>query len=101
MFIAQVDEMDYSETGQAVNDINSLAEYVNSIIHKDQKVRPDTDDDTARYFHCAKVNFFFAQQVVSTKYNKNANFFKQQYPRLKAGQLPMIYRQIFSPPPEA
>src|SRR5262245_46785520 len=68
MFIAQVDEMDvYDKNGQQFEDINSLGEYICSLITKDHhSTKKDEDDDNARYFHIEnQATYCFNQMVVA------------------------------------
>ncbi len=55
MFIPQVDEQTlYDKNGVAVNDINSLSEFVSDVILHNKEHRKDEDDNNARYFHGIK-----------------------------------------------
>lgn len=100
MCIAQVDEVDaYTPAGQRINDINSLAEYINDVVLKhNDKNREDEDDDNARYFHMAKVDYNFSQPVTAPC-SKNYEESKSSFPLVDDDDLHPVYFEVITPPP--
>ena len=102
MFIAQVDEVDvYDAHGCRINDINSLAEYVNDIIlHHSNRPRPDEDDDNARYFHFVKLDgYSFGHQVVISG-SIPAEIKGKKTPLYNSNQkLLSVFYDVVTPPP--
>ena len=100
MFIAQVDEVDtYDATGRRINDINSLAEYINDVILHQNKPRPDEDDNNARYFHPVKLaGYSFSQQVVVSKPTEVKS--RITYPSINTQKILSIFYDVATPPPK-
>jgi hypothetical protein len=100
MFIAQVDEVDVYDThGCRINDVNSLAEYVNDVILHRNKPRQDEDDNNARYFHPGKLaGYSFSQQVVVSKPADVKN--KMTYPSINTQKIFSIFYDVATPPPK-
>ncbi|MDQ6609573.1 MAG: hypothetical protein M3Y85_07110 [Bacteroidota bacterium] len=102
MFIAQVDETDiYDSSGQQVNDINSVVEWLQASFSTDKvaKHKQDSDDDNARYYHALKQDHFSPQPFTILK--KNSSPGSSEFPKaVDDTKLSAGYLAIQSPPPK-
>jgi hypothetical protein len=103
MFIAQVDELDnYAASGEQLEDINSLVQYIDvTLLGHKHKHKSDDDDDCARFFHSVKIDYFFHQQPAVTKNVGNKTAYKKIYPVYTAAKPSSAYTEIQTPPPKA
>lgn len=67
VFIPQFEESDRKcRNGVAVDDINSLSEFVYEIVLDNKDTTPeDEDNDHARDFHLLKIGTYFCQNIIS------------------------------------
>jgi|SRR5215469_1590837 len=101
MFIAQLDETDvYDKSGQQMEDVNSLVQFLANTFHIKHKPLKDSDDDNARYFHASKFeDFSFSQLGIIKK-----DFFstdKIKFPTYSEKPDNSIFLDIQGPPPKA
>ncbi|PZR29873.1 MAG: hypothetical protein DI538_23725 [Azospira oryzae] len=103
VFIPQFDEVDRrGKNGVVVDDINSLAEFIDQVVlgHKDTTPE-DEDNDQARHFHASKAIKYYFQEVVIIK-TIHLETPKASIPLPKQeGEVSSIYFEIPSPPPKA
>lgn len=103
VFIPQFDEVDRrGKNGVVVDDINSLAEFIDQVVlgHKDTTPE-DEDNDQARHFHASKAIKYYFQEVVIIK-TIRLETPKASIPLPKQeGEVSSIYFEIPSPPPKA
>ena len=103
MFIAQVDEVDtHDNKGRPYNDINSLSEYIHDILlNKQDKQRPDEDDDNARYFQISTASLYDLQQYkIKVSFEEFNITDKDQYSLFKENKWLSPFLEITSPPPK-
>jgi hypothetical protein len=102
MFIAQVDEVDaYAADGHRINDINSLAEYINDVVlHNQDKPRDDEDDDNARYFHPGNLaDYSLGQPVIVSGLKIGEEVREKSFPRVNDQNIHSIFYDVITPPP--
>lgn len=104
MFIAQVDEVDvYDKAGRQIDDINSLAEYINeAITGNHHQSAHDEDDDNAWYFHIEKAgNYSFCPQFIELKKPPADNQQNNIYPSRNEALFNAVLAEKPTPPPKA
>jgi hypothetical protein len=102
MFIAQVDEVDaYDAHGCRVNDVNSLAEYINDVLTNNKsKSRPDEDDDNARYFHIIRLPGVCLPRQVSIAVTETSNDTDLNYSFCANDKKQLsVFFDVVTPPP--
>jgi hypothetical protein len=103
MFIAQIDEVDlYDSNGSRINDINSVADYINDVLlnNGDHK-RQDNDDDNARYFHIVRVlSYCFNPQIFMTGSDRQFENNKSTFTNSSTSKPLPVYYDVVTPPPK-
>lgn len=102
MFLYQGTERDcFDSKGRQYDDINSLTELVMSTLGYD-KHADDEDDDTGNNFVQVRncVIIFNHQDILPTPVPSLSDVSKLLFPSLKNDQLPKIFMEITTPPPD-
>lgn len=103
MFIPQLDEVDqYDANGKIIDDINSLAGYIDQVVLGHKHSSPnDEDDDSARYFHVPSVDAYnFQQQIIESIQSNFTPDSETKYPSPIERKIPSVFFEVQSPPPE-
>lgn len=102
MFIPQLDEVDQCDSkGAAIDDINSLAGYIDQTVlgHK-QSSPEDEDDDNARYFQVFDLDGYdFQRQIIDSLQQGLLPPDKTQYPSIIEKKVLPVHQDISTPPP--
>ena len=102
MFIPQLDEIDqYDSKGVVIDDINSLAGYIDQTIMGHKHSSPqDEDDDNARYFQLVDIGGYnFQQQLIESIQEGIPTCDKTKYPSIIATKICTVHGDITTPPP--
>jgi hypothetical protein len=102
MFLPQIDEVDsYDASGQQIDDINSVVEYVRVMLGLD-KTADDEDDDRGNNFTLAKTcDYFYQQQITILETPGFIEISSRVYSEYKIPAPLFTSYDIISPPPEA
>lgn len=103
MFLPQVAEDDqYDAQGRQIDDINSLAEYINQVILGNHDDTPeDEDDDDGQNFHLVKTTEYrYYQLFTETQQDKFVVEVPQTFIEFVQSPVENIYFDIITPPPD-
>lgn len=104
MLLPQVTEQDaYDSTGQQINDINSVVEFVNEVILGHHNPPIDEDDDNGQNFHLVKM-VDYAFQPFFTELQEKVTLREEairSFPCYNENTIEPGYTSIILPPPKA
>lgn len=104
MFLPQVAESDrFDSSGQQIDDINSVVEYVDQIIlgHRDRTPEDEDNDDGQNFTLATNINYYVDQPFVVLEHPEfekagKRNFFEYSVPKIS-----FVSYDIVVPPPKA
>ncbi|MEO6288641.1 MAG: hypothetical protein ABIO76_01900 [Ginsengibacter sp.] len=100
MFLPQMPESDvYDESGNQLDDINSVVEFVLVKLGIDHHA-DDEDDDNGQNFHLVKIAEYCFQPVFTTNPNNTWEIKPALYGVYKESKVPDIACDIILPPPK-
>lgn len=103
MFIPQVDEIDiYTPTGESVDDINSIYEYLDQIAFGNQDRTPeDEDDDAGKLALILKLEPFVSPQLVTILQEPEFAPEQQILSAISSTAVPpSVFFEVLLPPPK-
>ena len=102
MFLPQMPEDDvYDKSGNQLDDINSILEYVRVELGYD-KTADDEDDDSGQNFHLVNaVDYYYEQKEVILQLTPFSILNNQVYSEYLNTKISSVSFDIITPPPEA
>ena len=102
MFLPQMDEQDeYDASGNQIDDINSVVEYIEVALGYDNHA-DDEDDDNGQHFVLIKViDYFYHQPISLIKREEFAPSKSQNFSGYIVTKIPSPSLDILTPPPKA
>ena len=103
MLLPQVAENDnYDQNGQQIDDINTLAEYIDQVVLGNKDNTPeDEDDDNGQNFHLVKIVEYQCPQFIVTTLPKPFTEASIKHPVIyRSSKIGSVYFDILTPPPK-
>jgi hypothetical protein len=104
MLMPQVAETDiYDATGQQVDDINTVIEYIDEVVLDNKDTTPeDEDNDDGQNFHLVKTcDVYFQIPTIQLKRKPLAISQKQQFVPFEEPAIAAPLFDVIAPPPKA
>ena len=102
MFIPHLDERDiYDNNGRQMDDINTVAEYIDQVLldHPDN-IPEDEDDDSAQNFSADHIDYYCQQPYAVIDLTALPKILPQLFALRPAERMPDRYFEIVVPPPK-